>query len=160
MIRKGWSIPKIPASIDFNISFMPFPHRPSTIPPFLALCSWTSLFLSSLSICLSLADIICLSLLSIYLSLSLGAVFFGESMFSSVDNASKVCLYYLCEYLKSHNCSMIDCQQQTTHLMSLGAMVIERSLFEKLLVESQSKTEQLPVCSWEKRYYFKIKRYE
>jgi leucyl/phenylalanyl-tRNA--protein transferase len=48
-------------------------------------------------------------------------VFCGESMFASVNNASKIALIYLC---RSFNFKLIDCQVYTSHLESLGAQFI------------------------------------
>jgi leucyl/phenylalanyl-tRNA--protein transferase len=62
--------------------------------------------------------------------ISLGGVFFGESMFSRVSNASKLCLHHLTH---SDNYALIDCQMATSHLMSLGAIEVERELFEAML---------------------------
>jgi leucyl/phenylalanyl-tRNA--protein transferase len=59
----------------------------------------------------------------------IGKMFYGESMFTRVTDASKIALAYLVHFLKSHDVSMIDCQQQTEHLASLGAVPIERSEF-------------------------------
>ena len=61
---------------------------------------------------------------------TLGRVFFGESMFSDLPNASKLCLKHLME-----NCDypMVDCQMPTQHLKSLGAVEIGRDKFEKQL---------------------------
>ena len=56
-------------------------------------------------------------------------IFCGESMFSEVTDASKVGLYYLVEYLKQNQYSLIDCQMYTNHLASLGAVEISRSQF-------------------------------
>lgn len=64
---------------------------------------------------------------------SIGRMFYGESMFSRVSDASKIALAYLVSFLKNHGVSMIDCQQQTTHLASLGARPIPRSEFLSLL---------------------------
>ncbi len=63
----------------------------------------------------------------------IGHMFYGESMFTRVTDASKVALAYLVHFLKSHGVSMIDCQQQTAHLASLGAAPIARSEFISLL---------------------------
>lgn len=60
---------------------------------------------------------------------SLGRFFFGESMFSKVTDASKVALYYLVNYLKQYNFSLIDCQLSNDHLSSLGARDISRDKF-------------------------------
>ncbi|MDA8165714.1 MAG: leucyl/phenylalanyl-tRNA--protein transferase, partial [Desulfobacteraceae bacterium] len=52
---------------------------------------------------------------------SLGTVFFGESMFSRVANSSKTALAALCRQLAAWGFEMIDCQMKTAHLESLGA---------------------------------------
>ena len=62
--------------------------------------------------------------------ISLGGVFFGESMFSRADNASKLCLHHL---IHSGSYQLIDCQMATAHLMSLGAIEIDRDRFESML---------------------------
>ena len=61
---------------------------------------------------------------------SLGKVFFGESMFSLVSNASKLCLKFLVD---SEVYALIDCQLPTDHLASLGAKEMTRIEFESLL---------------------------
>ncbi len=61
---------------------------------------------------------------------SLGQVFFGESMFSKVNNASKAALVHL---VNNMGYKLIDCQVESQHLKSLGAYNIERSAFIKLL---------------------------
>lgn len=63
---------------------------------------------------------------------SIGKVFFGESMFSCESNASKVAFVYL---LKNTDYQLIDCQVENPHLKSLGAFNVERSAFIKLLKE-------------------------
>ncbi len=57
---------------------------------------------------------------------ALGGVFFGESMFSLVNNASKVAFAYL---LQNSDYRLIDCQVENKHLQSLGAFKIPRDLF-------------------------------
>jgi len=57
-------------------------------------------------------------------------VFCGESMFSLVSNASKVALAYLCENI---DVDLIDCQLPNKHLISMGAEMIDRSLYMKIL---------------------------
>ena len=57
---------------------------------------------------------------------ALGRVFFGESMFSLVNNASKVAFAYL---LQNSDYRLIDCQVENKHLQSLGAFKIPRDLF-------------------------------
>ena len=61
---------------------------------------------------------------------SLGKVFFGESMFSLADNTSKLCLKQLVD---SGSYDLIDCQLATDHLKSLGATELDRDEFESLL---------------------------
>jgi leucyl/phenylalanyl-tRNA--protein transferase len=67
--------------------------------------------------------------------LTLGRVFFGESMFSLQANASKVALVHLCRLLQRREFLMIDCQQVTPHILSMGAVEISRSEYMKLLQE-------------------------
>ncbi|AHE67695.1 leucyl/phenylalanyl-tRNA--protein transferase [Legionella oakridgensis ATCC 33761 = DSM 21215] len=68
--------------------------------------------------------------------ISLGHVFFGESMFHEVRDASKLALYYLCQTLSSWGFDFIDCQLPTAHLQRLGAEIISRHQFLKLLKNS------------------------
>jgi leucyl/phenylalanyl-tRNA--protein transferase len=68
--------------------------------------------------------------------LSLGKAFFGESMFYKLTNASKVALFYLCEYAKTNNFDFIDVQQSTEHMHSLGAEDIPRKAFLHMLEKS------------------------
>jgi len=68
----------------------------------------------------------------------LGKVFFGESMFSLEDNASKYAFIKYTEQLIKENVALIDCQVYTNHLESLGAKMISRSEFVnklKLLIQ-------------------------
>ena len=64
---------------------------------------------------------------------ALGQVFFGESMFHTQTDASKVGFVSLVEQLKLWNYQLIDCQVHTPHLISLGAEEISRQQFTKLL---------------------------
>ncbi len=61
-------------------------------------------------------------------------VFCGESMFSLVNDASKVAFYHLSEYVKTKDYKFIDCQVYNEHLESLGAEEIGRGEFFELLV--------------------------
>lgn len=61
--------------------------------------------------------------------ISLGKMFFGESMFSKVPNASKFGFITLVQKLKEREFTLIDCQQETRHLASLGARTISRKVF-------------------------------
>ncbi|MDR0969482.1 MAG: leucyl/phenylalanyl-tRNA--protein transferase [Lentimicrobiaceae bacterium] len=65
--------------------------------------------------------------------LSLGNVFFGESMFHTSTDASKVAFVHLCKFLHENEFQLIDAQQDTNHLRSLGAYTISRKQFLKLL---------------------------
>lgn len=60
---------------------------------------------------------------------SVGRVFFGESMFHHVTDASKASLAWLCRLMLEHDCPLIDCQVETTHLMTMGARTIARKAF-------------------------------
>jgi leucyl/phenylalanyl-tRNA--protein transferase len=60
---------------------------------------------------------------------------FGESMFSKKPNASKIALAGLCAWCIDQDIEMIDCQQETEHLTSLGGAPIPRKLFLKHLEE-------------------------
>ena len=59
----------------------------------------------------------------------IGRMFYGESMFARVSDGSKVALAYLVHFLRRHGVTMIDCQQETGHLASLGAAPIPRARF-------------------------------
>jgi leucyl/phenylalanyl-tRNA--protein transferase len=67
---------------------------------------------------------------------ALGKVFFGESMFARAPDASKVALLRLVERLRGADYRVIDCQQATAHLATLGAREIPRAAFAQLLRES------------------------
>ncbi|MEM9058091.1 MAG: leucyl/phenylalanyl-tRNA--protein transferase [Pseudomonadota bacterium] len=60
---------------------------------------------------------------------ALGRMFFGESMFTRVSNASKVALWALSEWLGAWNYALIDCQMPTEHLARLGAQHMPRAQF-------------------------------
>jgi leucyl/phenylalanyl-tRNA--protein transferase len=64
---------------------------------------------------------------------SLGGAFFGESMFSRMTDASKVCLVHLVSQLRARNFSLLDTQFLTAHLTRFGAVEISRRKYEKLL---------------------------
>ena len=63
----------------------------------------------------------------------MGNVFFGESMFANKTNASKYAFIQYVNKLKSEGVVLIDCQVYTQHLESLGAAMISRGEFMKLL---------------------------
>lgn len=76
----------------------------------------------------------------------IGRMFYGESMFARVSDASKVALAYLVHFLKSNGVEMIDCQQETSHLASLGAVPITRQAF---LSHLRIAIEKDPITNWQ-----------
>jgi leucyl/phenylalanyl-tRNA--protein transferase len=70
----------------------------------------------------------------------LGAVFFGESMFSRERDASKVALARLVETCVAEGIGLIDCQMASAHLESLGSRAIPRTRFQALVREQASLT--------------------
>lgn len=60
---------------------------------------------------------------------SIGRMFFGESMFTRRTDASKIALVHLVRFLQQQRVQMIDCQMTTRHLVSLGAREIDRRQF-------------------------------
>jgi len=67
--------------------------------------------------------------------LKLGKIFFGESMFSEISNASKYAFIKLVQNLRQEGVALIDCQVYTEHLQSLGAKMITRSEFIGIVKE-------------------------
>jgi leucyl/phenylalanyl-tRNA--protein transferase len=65
--------------------------------------------------------------------LKLGNVFFGESMFSDLSNASRFAFIRYTEHLKQQGVELIDCQVYTEYLESFGAKMIPGKEFKKLL---------------------------
>jgi leucyl/phenylalanyl-tRNA--protein transferase len=76
---------------------------------------------------------------------SIGRMFYGESMFSDVGNASKIALAHLARQLERWGFGMIDCQMSTPHLVSLGAREIPRSEF---IARLQELIHYAPVTDW------------
>jgi len=64
--------------------------------------------------------------------ISLGKMFYGESMFFRKSNASKAALIALCTFLHSHHYALIDCQVYNSHLGSMGAVLIPGRDFLKI----------------------------
>lgn len=77
---------------------------------------------------------------------AIGRVFFGESMFARVSNASKLALAYLVRHVQRRGFGMIDCQIHTAHLASLGARDITRMEFSHRLEEWAAGPE--PAGAW------------
>ncbi len=76
----------------------------------------------------------------------IGRMFYGESMFSRVSNASKIALAHLSRQLERWQFGMIDCQMNTPHLASLGAREIPRSEF---IARLQELVHYAPVTDWQ-----------
>lgn len=79
--------------------------------------------------------------------LAMGRLFFGESMFSHADNASKVGFVTLVEHLRAWGFVLIDCQMPTRHLHSFGARAISRETFAGYLdrhLDGPSSADWLP----------------
>lgn len=71
--------------------------------------------------------------------INLGRMVFGESMFAHQTDASKIALSALAAFCRSHDIAMIDCQQNTRHLASLGAAEISREDFVAHLGKTVAK---------------------
>lgn len=83
---------------------------------------------------------------------AMGEIFFGESMFSRVSNASKIAMVALVERLKKQGLHLIDCQVYTEHLAGLGAREIPRQGFQQALKQYTGRPDrviiqQAPVLS-------------
>jgi leucyl/phenylalanyl-tRNA---protein transferase len=70
---------------------------------------------------------------------ALGQAVFGESMFTRVPDASKIALAGLTAFCRAHRIPVIDCQQNTQHLASLGAREIARSDFVAQVAQNAEK---------------------
>ena len=80
--------------------------------------------------------------------IAIGRAFFGESMFSRETDASKVALVGLIATLRERGCPLIDCQQKTPLLASLGASEIPRRQFLRRLEALVNYPE--PPGKWER----------
>jgi leucyl/phenylalanyl-tRNA---protein transferase len=76
---------------------------------------------------------------------SLGRMFFGESMFALRTDASKIALAALVSFCRANAVPMIDCQQRTHHLLSLGGAEMSRAEFERRLLPLLSEP---PITDW------------
>ena len=74
--------------------------------------------------------------------ISLGRVFFGESMFSRQPDSSKIALVSIVKKITEWDFDLIDCQMKTAHLMQFGAREIPGPEFQKLLAKSMSYPTQ------------------
>jgi len=74
---------------------------------------------------------------------SLGAAFFGESMFSRKTDASKIALVYLVNLLRTYKFTLLDTQFQTTHLTQFGAHEVTRQNYHHMLGTATKKNVSL-----------------
>jgi leucyl/phenylalanyl-tRNA---protein transferase len=79
--------------------------------------------------------------------LAIGRMFYGESMFSHHDNASKFAFAHLIRHLQEHGFGMIDCQMYTEHLASLGAREIPRDEFMRRLQQLTASSRERTIWS-------------
>lgn len=82
--------------------------------------------------------------------IALGRVFFGESMFSRVSNASKTVLYLLAAVLRARGYTLLDGQVESDHLRSLGFELWSRERFEALLANATA--QPAAAQSWAARW--------
>ncbi len=76
---------------------------------------------------------------------AIGRMFYGESMFTRVTDASKIALAHLVAFARSRSMPMLDCQQQTSHLASMGARPIPRADFSARIA---ALVEQPALDTW------------
>jgi leucyl/phenylalanyl-tRNA--protein transferase len=76
--------------------------------------------------------------------IGIGRMFYGESMFSTSSNTSKIALAWLVRFLKANQVPWIDCQQDTPHLASMGARPQPRAAFLRHVSEAVNQ----PALPW------------
>jgi len=83
---------------------------------------------------------------------AIGRMFFGESMFAWVSDASKIALAALVAFCRQHGIGLIDCQQNTAHLASMGAREVSRTQFEQHLSRVSGEPDiadwTYDLCMW------------
>jgi leucyl/phenylalanyl-tRNA--protein transferase len=77
--------------------------------------------------------------------IGIGRMFFGESMFAHRTDASKTAFAALVCFCREHKVPMIDCQQHTSHLASMGARELRRPEFEARLA---LRLREAPISEW------------
>ncbi len=80
---------------------------------------------------------------------ALGRIFFGESMFHTVTDASKASMVHACHLLVRWGYQVIDCQLHTDHLVSLGAEEIPRTAFITLLEQAVNLAPPAEAWQWD-----------
>ncbi|AXE31304.1 leucyl/phenylalanyl-tRNA--protein transferase [Chromobacterium phragmitis] len=81
---------------------------------------------------------------------SIGQMFYGESMFSRRRDASKLAFVHMARHLRAQGVEMVDCQMYTEHLASLGARLIARDVFLATLKEKIRQPQ--PDQMWDYHY--------
>ena len=81
----------------------------------------------------------------------IGRIFFGESMFSREDNASKAALLALCHHLALEGFPLLDCQVESGHLIRLGAEVMKRDAFRAVLKDACTPVRSMSIFPQEER---------
>lgn len=84
--------------------------------------------------------------------IAIGDIFFGESMFSRADDASKVAFVHLVGQLRAWGFALIDCQQDTPHLRRFGARCIPRAQFRDILNANTSASARVGAWHLEWEY--------
>ena len=79
---------------------------------------------------------------------AIGRVFYGESMFTRVTDASKMALVHLCGQLRQWGFRVIDCQVGNDHTRSLGAISISRNEFVRLLTVNTQEPPLIGTTPW------------
>jgi leucyl/phenylalanyl-tRNA--protein transferase len=80
--------------------------------------------------------------------INLGTMFYGESMFRHITDASKIALAALCAWCVTVDIHLIDCQQQTSHLQSMGAHPIPKDSFLDWIEDHIDQPS--PLWKWDK----------
>lgn len=83
--------------------------------------------------------------------LAIGRMFYGESMFARATDASKIALAHLVAFARSRSMPMLDCQQQTRHLASMGARPITRVEFSERI---GALVDQPAIETWPERLFW------
>ncbi len=86
---------------------------------------------------------------------AIGRIFYGESMFSRVTDASKIALVHLCGQLRRWGFRVIDCQVGNDHTRSLGAITISRSEFVRLLTANTEEGNLAGTSPWQLQWFWR-----
>jgi len=89
---------------------------------------------------------------------ALGGAFFGESMFSRADDASKIALVHLVARLRLGGFTLLDAQFQTAHLAQFGTRELPRALYKRLLTEAVELPARFPAAPDPARLAAEIRR--